>query len=73
MSLDPWIIERLEEEERQRREDDEARRSRIELPQTLPDAPAPAKRRERDERREPEGTGLQIVDISPPSENTIDL
>jgi hypothetical protein len=67
MTMEPWIIERLEEEERERREQDEARRSRIELPQTRPaTAPEPG-------AAPPPAGGVQIVDISPRSENTIDV
>jgi hypothetical protein len=63
-SMDPWIIEELEQE-RRRREEEEAQRIRIELPQT---APADEKR----DRSAPGGRVL-IVDISPPDEHTLDV
>jgi hypothetical protein len=68
MSLDPWIIGQLEEEERRRREDEDARRHRIELPQTRPAEEAtPEQKPTAGEER------VQILDISPRTENAIEL
>lgn len=67
MTLDPWIIEQQEEEDRRRREDDEARRSRIELPMTMP---AESKPETRD--GEP-ATRVRIVPLSPDGDATFEL
>jgi len=61
VSLDPWMIEQLEEE--RRREEERARQNRIELPQTRPadDAEEPS----RDRERAPTNGRVQIMQISP--------
>lgn len=65
MSLDPWVIEQLEEEAR-RREEEASRSHRIELPQTRPHA-------ERSEEN-PEATShVAIVDLSPIGGTAFDL
>ena len=64
MTLDPWIIEQLEQE-RRRREEEEAQRGRIELPQTAPAEDA-------HERAQPGGR-VMIVDISPASDRSVDV
>ncbi len=79
MSLDPWIIERLQEQQRERRERDEARRSRIELPQTRPMGDAPIEADLDDDVSEGSSAGatpprrVEILEISPAPENTFDL
>jgi hypothetical protein len=62
VSLDPWMIEELEEQ-RRREEEERARQSRIELPQTRP-----AEAEEKPRERVPTGR-VQIVDISPSSDS----
>jgi hypothetical protein len=68
MSVPPWVIEQMEQE-RLRQEEDERRRSqRIELPQTIGEAPNEDDedgdhRAQRNEPRPPRR--VEILDISP--------
>ncbi|MCC7071079.1 MAG: hypothetical protein IT383_07145 [Deltaproteobacteria bacterium] len=66
MTLDPWVIEQLEEEARRR--DEEASRShRIELPQTRPAA-------EQSNESDPEAAArVAVVDLSPSGGAAFDL
>ena len=64
MSLDPWMIEQLEEE-RRREEEERARQQRIELPQTRPaDGEETPRDRGRDTDAPAKGR-VTIVQISP--------
>lgn len=66
VSLDPWVIEQLEEEAR-RREEEATRSHRIELPQSS--RPATEK-----SEGDPEGTQrVAIVDLSPIGGAAFDL
>jgi hypothetical protein len=57
VSLDPWMIEQREEEDR-RREEEASRGHRIELPQTRPPA-------EKSEEKHEAAQRVAIVDLSP--------
>ncbi len=66
MTLDPWVIEQLEEEAR-RREEEASRSHRIELPQTRPAA-------EKSSEGDQEVTArVAVVDLSPPGGAAFDL
>lgn len=65
MSLDPWVIEQLEEEAR-RREEEASRSHRIELPQTRPHA-------EKAEESHETPSGVVLVDLSPAGGTAFDL
>ena len=58
--LDAWIIDQLEQERERRRQEEEARRHRIELPQTV-------RLDEPDKGEEPDEERLNILPLSPPS------
>lgn len=65
MSLDPWVIEQLEEEAR-RRQEEATRSHRIEPPQTRPPAES--------SEGEPEAAQrVAIVDLSPTGGTAFDL
>ena len=66
MSLEHWIIEELEKEDRRRREEAAHRERRLELP-VEPLEELPTHQAKVVEER------LAILDMSPASENTIDL
>lgn len=65
MSLDPWVIEQIEEETR-RREEEASRSHRIELPQTRPLAESAEGEPEAAQR-------VAIVDLSPLGGAAFDL
>lgn len=65
VSLDPWVIEQLEEEAR-RQEEEASRSHRIELPQTRPLV-------ERAEESHEAAPGVTIVDLSPDHGTAFDL
>lgn len=65
VSLDPWVIEQLEEEAR-RREEEASRSHRIELPQTRPAA-------EQSEGDPEAAQRVAVVDLSPTGGAAFDL
>jgi hypothetical protein len=75
MSIESWIIEEREKEDRQRREGE--RKTGISLPRSPPRSPrdpdAEPSIEGHAEPRQSKGGQVQIVDISPGAENTIDL
>ena len=65
MTLDPWVIEQLEEEARSQ-EEEASRSHRIELPQTRPLA-------DRSEENHEATPSVAVVDLSPSGGTAFDL